>query len=125
VPLSRSRNVSREHGIKIPDDVKVRVVEDAAVEDAPCQMSLVLPARASSEELCDEELSGLGAPIHVRGKLVQLEAKRDILQRHRGERATEHAKATEYLAIADDIDRALNLLGERLLGVSCRYLRRS
>jgi hypothetical protein len=49
--------VLREHGIALPAEVKLRVVEDM-----PGQMSLVLPAKPSSEELSDdEELSMVGA----------------------------------------------------------------
>jgi hypothetical protein len=53
--LADPATVLREHGITLPTEVNLRVVEDA-----PDQMSLVLPAKPTSEELSDEELTSVG-----------------------------------------------------------------
>jgi hypothetical protein len=67
-------------------------------------------ADLSPPAAADEKLRELNA------KLNQLQGKRDHLQKERKEKHSKLEKVTAYLAIAEDVDQALDKLTEQLFG---------
>jgi hypothetical protein len=56
------------------------------------------------------------APAFALSKLGQLEGKRDTIRSKRDEKRVEYENVASYLSIADDVDRALDVLSEQLFG---------
>jgi hypothetical protein len=56
------------------------------------------------------------APDHVRSKLQQLEAMRNLFQRTQAAKTLEYENVSAYLGIADSVDQALDRLSEQLFG---------
>ena len=55
-------------------------------------------------------------PSQIRLKLVQLEGKRDLIQRNRAKKTAELETVAAYLGIADSVEEALDKLSEQLFG---------